>query len=179
MILGLDPAIKSIGWARGDVGVQPRFGVFELPEIEDGDYYQLIIGARDFITDQIKNHGVIKVRYEAPYIGKSPLYIRHVTYVDAGIEYACGEYGITCLEVSIQTWRSETHGYTRAPKTIIKEDRTPWLKRRAKEYCRDRGWDVKNADEAEACCILAYQLGKENPGADFSNLPLGAIKGDS
>lgn len=59
--------------------------------------------------------------------------------------------------LAISTWRSKTHGYTRAPDSMQKEKpavRQKWLKQKAKEYCDRNGWSYNSEDEAEALCML-------------------------
>lgn len=57
--------------------------------------------------------------------------------------------------IAISTWRSKTHGKTRAPKTITKQaDRSKWFKRQARDYCERQGWSYDTDDEAEALCML-------------------------
>lgn len=63
----------------------------------------------------------------------------------------------------IQTWRSKTHGKTRAPDEINKSKatksqkqaaRTAYFKGHAKNYCERQGWSYSTDDEAEALCML-------------------------
>lgn len=59
--------------------------------------------------------------------------------------------------LAISTWRSKTHGKTRAPKDMEKEKpavRQKWLKQQAKIYCDKNGWSYNSEDEAEALCML-------------------------
>lgn len=57
--------------------------------------------------------------------------------------------------IAIQTWRSKTHGKTRAPKEMTKQsDRSKFFKLQAKLYCDRNGWSYSTDDEAEALCML-------------------------
>lgn len=58
--------------------------------------------------------------------------------------------------IPIQTWRSATHGKTRAPNTIKDSERSRWFKDCAISYASRQGWAVDGPDEAEALCMLDY-----------------------
>ena len=59
--------------------------------------------------------------------------------------------------IAISTWRSKTHGKTRAPEDLKNQKpavRQKWLKQQAKIYCDRNGWSYNSEDEAEALCML-------------------------
>lgn len=59
--------------------------------------------------------------------------------------------------LAISSWRSKTHGKTRAPDGMKNEKpavRQKWLKQQAKNYCDANGWSYNSEDEAEALCML-------------------------
>lgn len=57
--------------------------------------------------------------------------------------------------IAISTWRSKTHGKTRAPKELTKQpEKSKWMKQQAKSYCDRNGWSYNTEDEAEALCML-------------------------
>jgi hypothetical protein len=57
--------------------------------------------------------------------------------------------------IAISSWRSKTHGKTRAPDGY-KGDKRKYLKQKAIDYCHANGWEAANDEEAEAICMLVY-----------------------
>lgn len=174
-ILALDPAIRRIGWACISVGMRaPDFGVLELPPVRNGDHAPVMAKARDFLMETFEREEIDYLIYEAPFASKDPVYYRTISAIDGAIELTCHDHGVECREVFPQKWRKRILGFTQAPKDIKGPDkRRKWIKNAAIEHCRKKGIPVRNDDEGDACCILAYKLALDDSTSDFSNLPLG------
>lgn len=73
--------------------------------------------------------------------------------------------------IAIQTWRSKSHGKTRAPDSMKGPDkqnvRAKWFKQQARDYCEKQGWSYSTDDEAEALCLLDAVRIMNEPGHAF------------
>lgn len=58
--------------------------------------------------------------------------------------------------IAISSWRSRTHGKTRAPAGLKQSERSNFFKEAAFDYCRANGWSPANDNEAEALCLLDH-----------------------
>lgn len=86
---------------------------------------------------------------------------------------ACEMRGVRCDTVPLGKWRLHFIGTAAAPKSVQKAKKGPaWLKARAMEECRKRGWNVKTHNEAEALGILDYIRSTQDPTYGASSTPL-------
>ncbi len=182
-LMTLDPDTKHIGWAVSLPGqAVPLSGVLKLPEtpakgtkVRGSELYYLR-PARDWLKAKIEKHEVSHLCAEAPFVGPNAQTAIKLSVLSGMIVLLCHDLGVEYSRAEPSSWRSDTHGRTQAPKHIKGTGpRRRWLKRQAIEWCCDRGWPVRNPDQAEALCINAYKRGLLDPSQNWRNLPMGAV----
>ncbi len=167
-ILALDLAGRA-GWARWHKDMtDPVWGVAKLPTASAGQTYAAL---RDFLLDKIIAEGVTHLAIEAPFV--SPDTISSVERI-YGLQGVAREiaYRRSCTvnAIPVGTWRKNFLGSAAAPKTVLKKNRSAWLKQAAVSECARRGWAVKTHDEADALGILVFERARL--------LPMWAMEGD-
>lgn len=156
MILALDPA-RNFGWAAGEPGTTPRWGVVFLTGETTGAIGMSLRGMlgrlfAEFLPDLVS--------FEAPYLprprrrgngGGTPanaLTIRRLNGYAFTIETACAEARVRVVEVTpsevSQFFLGTGHRLKRGAKKIA-----------TIEMCRQYGWAVSDDNEADALSIWA------------------------
>lgn len=70
--------------------------------------------------------------------------------------------------IAIQSWRSKTHGKTRAPEGLSGTEKgRVWLKKQAFDFCHAEGWEPDSDNAAEALCMLVYMRILHEPSFAF------------
>lgn len=85
---------------------------------------------------------------------------------------SCQQRGIACQTVALPSWRSHFIGTSVAPKGTPKGKGPDWLKKRAVEECRKRGWTPRTHNEAEALGILDFMRCKLDRDYGSESTPL-------
>lgn len=172
----------STGWAFGakNEGVK-EFGTFELRRTGDrvGPF---LVEAHSFIAELIRRFDPVIIGFEAPILVNpkrqgnkfvphdTPAKLRKLYGLSGKVEEIAERRRIAgkptiCRECSASEVR--THflgaGYPRKSEEVN-------LKLRVK--CRERGWRVKNSDEANAVAGLDFLLSLENPALAVKATPL-------
>lgn len=163
-ILALDLA-TNIGWAalrlRDD---PPWYGSHKLPST-GADVGRFLDEYEAWLVPQIKSQMPAVIVYEAPVLPpKTQIITLRKLYSLAGFtELVARRHGVECREAHMQSARKVVLGHGRPGKG--KE-----LKQNIMAYCRLRGWNPRNDDEADALVILEYAIAKLNSDLDSARL---------
>lgn len=176
-ILGIDPG-GNTGFAHGRVGGSPINGLIRLPSASSNAKRFTLLEGR--LRHIISMDEITDVYVEAPFVQPDPTkfdirVVRLAYGYQAAIGMACDKEGIpqdrvTFVEPSV--WRTYFLNTTRAPKHIPSDKTRDWLKMAAVNKCKDRGWDPKSIDSAEACGIWEYGCATVDPKSVEGTLPL-------
>jgi hypothetical protein len=173
VLKSIDPGQKC-GWSQWD-GDRLTFGVFDLKGLsgEGASFHRSTVRMREFIQrgDVIGLEAPVKVNYSSI---QSQQFLLGLRAVILSTSFACGA---RVIEIEPSTWRSKILGVTMAPKLIKGTDvRRAWIKRKAVEHCRARGYGETTDDEADALCILEYLRLRIDPTFQ-SDIPLMEVAG--
>lgn len=172
--LALDQSPRKIGWALGDIGVKPRFGVHSLPQVGD-DHSPFLVEARNWLEQRIIQDNVHLVCFESPFLGPdtNPIIIRKIYALVGVIELTCHDRQVPCKEVMIHTWRKHFLGYSQTPREVKgAAKRRRFIKDAAMRACVERDWFVQSDDAADACGILDYVMSCDDPNYAIETSPL-------
>lgn len=180
-VLTIDPSSK-VGWARWAPGYdRPRFNVVVLGQA-DASLGGVLSEYRSWLIDQIIVNDIDRICIERFFMNPGK------TDQDVLLQQAC-IYGVT-LEVAtgrqiklhridVGTWRSTVLGAIAAPKAIKGGSvRQRWIKDRAMNYCRHRGWNIDaipaaiRDNAADALCIMEYVRRRIDPSYATAQTPL-------
>lgn len=169
MILALDLS-TNVGWASFSPEAGYRSGEFE---IEGKALGRFALNYSRWLAAKLAD--VEECFIEDMFLGKQTQALTVIKL--AGLRFetarACEMRGIRCQTVELGKWRSHFIGTSQAPKPIQKAKKGPaWLKARAIEECRKRGWNPKTHNEAEALGILDFVRSKQDPTYGVDSTPL-------
>jgi Holliday junction resolvasome RuvABC endonuclease subunit len=149
-ILALDLSLSS-GWGYGMLGERPSWGRWSLGKMADGHG---VVCARleDHIDDAIRLHRPRALVYEAPFISERQSNAA-TAFLLLGLatvaELIATRHEIQCHKFTSDQVRSKVLGKVpRGKAKIVKPIIMAW--------CRERGWDTHQDDEADALCLLQY-----------------------
>lgn len=148
IVLGLDQS-SNTGWAVGEPGAKPRYGVYEVPDFA-GHEGRTIRALKDWLVNFIKSEGVEHVFWEGVYIPPQAKVdinkiFKLISFANA-VQLACCETNTPDGYVVVGEWRNHFLG-TAAGGTDV-------LKAMAVRQCFDRGWGMPDSHHAaEACGI--------------------------
>lgn len=160
-LLTLDVASQT-GWARWAPGYdRPAFGVqpFKGDIIDKGvAFKEWFVGK--LVSDKL-DHVVVEQFFINMEHSTQDVVEQQVALTTlAGV--ICRERGVKYERIAVSSWRSRILGVTRAPNDIPKHRRTDWMKRKAVDYCLDKGWPIDRMEKgvahnaAEALCICEF-----------------------
>ncbi|MBS7703272.1 hypothetical protein [Chelatococcus asaccharovorans] len=158
MLLAIDPG-RSLGFAsEHSRGI--KTGVQSLTGSSEGAVF---LAARQWMREALMGP-IHEVILEAPILphGKTvSIASRLVLFgIRAHLIAVAHERNVSVTEVEPAKWRKPFLGCARAPRGV--KDGRAWLKARALEECRLRGFDVSGPDEAEAAGILVWAQGRRS-----------------
>ena len=157
--LGLDLSTKT-GWARGWHGARVEHGVWKLGHMKDGvgECYSRLASA---IEHEIEAHGIEEIIYESPLPpdGQDKSDVAELLYgLCAIVEMVAHEQGLpTPKRVTPNGARLRVMGTARPGKTR-KE-----IKENVKAWCRARGFDVFDDNDADAIVLLTFRQLQDDP----------------
>lgn len=167
-ILTLDLA-TSTGWAFGSPGAVPSFGTHVLPST-GANVGRFLASHADWMRSIISENEINHVCFEAPILPKKTQIVTlRKLYSLAGLtELMCHRHGIDCTEADNSKVKKYFAGksYAKKPEMIA--------------AAKDRGFDVRNDDEADAIAIWIYTVNRfdRRNGTDFArrwDLVLGQV----
>jgi hypothetical protein len=160
-ILAIDGASVT-GWARWHPEMaKPVSGAHKLASSSTG---ALLASYRDFLVGKLLE-GVTHIAYERPYVNPkaAPVNAEILYGLFAMAQEAAYRRKLGLNLVTSFAWRFHFIGVKQAPKAIKPNKRRDWLKDRATDVCREKGWAFASADEAEALGILDYERSRLLP----------------
>ena len=164
MLLALDIASET-GWAIGSAQRgRVASGFHKIPKT--GNNIGLFLSNfAEWLEVMLDQHDLSSVTFESPIMpGVTNIMTLRKLYALTGYcEMACLRRQIRCEELHQQTWRKHFMKATRAPKTVPANKRTKWLKDLCIAECQNRGWDISNDNEADACGLLDCILCRKSP----------------
>lgn len=158
LILGLDQAPSNIGFAYGEPGAVPVWGVHRCNDYGDNTA-RLGKHVREWVMTLGKSIGAERIYYEQTLVRKfgfsMPTYRKQTKVADA-IETAADMLGLLddVFEVDIGDWRREFYAGKRPPKNA--DSQSAVWKEIAVQECLARNWLVEDHHAAEACGIWYY-----------------------
>jgi hypothetical protein len=181
--LAIDGAPSFTGWALGAPDMrEPLAGTFEMPPV-GARHGKMLVIAHDWLEKILDAYPIIKVTFETPFLAKgfnlktkkstaNPEFFGKASKLVGIFEFLCERRGIACTEVPATKWRDHFIQCSQAPRTVPVKKRREWLKERAMQECKERGWFVADHNAAEACGILDYTLSTDFPSYGASSSPL-------
>ena len=175
-IMGIDQSKNGFGWAvRSTDWRSPRWGHARF-EKQGNDEAPMFDEAYQLVKNLIRQYGVEQIYIEGFFVpifkkgGRAPTINIHSEFPKLGIVtcimLAQIHSGLPAIEaVDIQKWRGWFLPIKRAPAGY------DWKEAAIRE-CRNRGWEVKMHDEAEACGIADYGLSLHSVEHRRQSLPL-------
>ena len=165
-LLSLDLA-TSVGWARLRDG-RVDYGTYRLPATGP-DVGRFLAAYEDWLRVAMLD-GVDVCVFEAPFVsGKTSQDTARKLLCLAGLtELICHRAGIRCFETNIKTVTK--HFVGRCPPQRAEK------KAATLRACRQRGWQPKNDDEADALAVLDYAVHWLRLPV---KLPVGGLFGDA
>lgn len=176
-ILAIDPATKT-GFAIHAIGSNEV--------ISDVAEFEKDLGAfnrqyRQWLTRTIKEHEVSHVVIEAAILpqGNTNITTLKKAYAINMNTHDIGKaLGCAVVEVQNGTWRSHFLCGSTPPKEHRgKGKQSKWYKAAVKEKCADRGFSVRDDNEADALGILDWARAQEDPNYAVNSTPLFAGAG--
>lgn len=168
MYLALDLS-GSTGWAMWSHNAGYSSGTFKVEGGSLGDY---ALAYARWIAPKLD--GVTECWIEDIFLGKDTGSL--TIYKLAGLRFetakACQHRRVRCRTVGIGEWRKHFIGVGAAPKDIPQKKKSDWLKKRAIEVCKSRGWAPKTTDEADALGILDFMRSALDPTFGAESTPL-------
>jgi hypothetical protein len=161
VILGLDQAPTTIGWAYGTPGALQEHGLYGPSGYGDNDLL-LIRDVRKFVRRKIEQSGAKIVYFEQVIInfrGFNANVTSAQYAVQSAVMCACDDMNIDCFDVEVAKWRKRFLGRANAPKHNLSGNvnRTKdVLKDMAMIECLRRNWAPDNHHTAEAMGIWEY-----------------------
>lgn len=143
---------------------------------------------RDFLRAWLLLHRIEAVGIEKPMIGnkkfRKPIINRQASFAGQAITYqemdgtsfganfrtyqlvasaceVCARLNIPIYPVSQDKWRMTFMGVSKGPNGI--NNKSQWLKERARMQCERLGIEISNNDESDACGIVFWLRGHLNP----------------
>lgn len=150
--VGLDLATKT-GWAtwwRGQA--KPYSGTLKLNRNNVDEVAPDLEKLRAHLSELHKIEPVELVFYEAPIMMRVDTVnkLRLLLGLANMVEWWCYKLNIPCRQATMHDWRKHFIGFSTGGRDVLKQA--------AVQACRDRGWDPKTDDEAEALGVLDYGL---------------------
>lgn len=157
-ILGLDQAVKGIGWCVGEPGARPSYGWRENPDYGENTA-RLGKSVFDWLVQFCKSAGVDRIFFEQVLVRRHGLHmptLQKQLRVVGAIEFAAIELGLIddVFEVDLADWRREFYAGRRPPKDADSQSKA-WKELSLVE-CADRGWLIEDHNIAEACGIWHF-----------------------
>lgn len=153
-LLALDLATR-LGWAAGSTtNGEPVSGWHQLPKGTKTDLGEFAVPYDVFLRRMIEEHDINMVVFEAPVPmgGKRGATMLATTLKLHGLcyhtELVCKLLKVTCRQCNVGTWKSQICGTSRFNKS-----HSPYPPVIA---CAQRGWEVKDDNEADALCIWLH-----------------------
>lgn len=140
-ILALDLSL-STGWAYGCAeDASPVSGYWVLPPTARG-LGACYVALENELEDAIHLHRPALVAVEAPLVWKRQTSAELLLGLANIAEACCWRWDVECRKQSVESVRTAVIGTSRFPKGEAKTYVLDW--------CRRRGWDLDNDDEADA-----------------------------
>jgi hypothetical protein len=158
IILGLDQAVKGIGWAYGEPGSVPTRGWHENPDYGNNTA-RLGKHVREWLLTFGKSIGVDRIYFEQVFVRKHgldmPVLYKQLAVV-GGIETAADNLDLLddTFQVQVIKWRQIFFAGARPTKGADTESEA-W-KNMALAQCAREGWLTDDHNVAEACGIWVY-----------------------
>lgn len=186
-VLGLDGG-GTTGYALGACGSRkPVFGVIRLPGGSALPSKKFVV-LEGRVRELIVTGEIDRAYVELPFLQRDEEKLnitreRLAWGYQAAIGMACEKEGIQVFPIESAKWRSFFLGVTQAPREIGEglsssarlTARRSWLKAKAMEVCRRRGWDPPQEDAAEAGGIWDWGCEHAVAGSTLNSKPLFAM----
>lgn len=157
MQLALDASSTEVGWASGAAGVHPACGTKGLPNTRGDDgrlFYLYGTWLNEMITNVNPKRVAVEQSIMVPARDDYETMFKLAGMVVTTLLICCNR-GVPCDRVPIRTWRKAVMG-----RFYPTDGGRDAFKEAAKSVCRAYGWNPRNDNEADALCILHYQLSR-------------------
>ena len=171
-ILAIDPATHT-GFAR--------FASGSVSLVSDIVSFDEELGAfnrqyRRWLTDQIKRYGISEVVIEAAILptGNTNIVTLKKAYaINMNTHDIAKHLGCSVTEVQNGTWRAHFLCGRMPPKEHRGRGKlSAWYKQAVKQRCAERGWRVRDDNEADALGILDWARAQRDPAYAVHSTPL-------
>lgn len=157
-VLALDLGL-NVGWASGSADTQFESGAAVFSSTGQ-DIGRMLFNARTWFIKKIEDTGAERVVVEAPiHVPTNDLQTLEILYQLGGMTaLCCKDLGLPYKRQRADTVRLATIGFCRAPTSIPKGKKRPWLKAQIVGYCIARGWNPETDHAADALLQLEFAI---------------------
>ncbi len=154
MILALDQSTGCCGWALIDGNKVKTSGYFKVAGKADDTRGRVDL-FKELVRDLVDHYGPLTLAWERPATFRSMRANVMGARLDEALNGLADELQLNKVSVSSSTWRAQVLG--KGSGRLSSKD----AKLKALEFCRWIGLTIRNADQAEACCIGLWAQANE------------------
>ena len=171
-ILAIDPATNT-GFARFEFGTSRVVSDVVSFDAELGAFNRQY---RRWLTDQIKLYSITDVVIEAailPTGNTNIITLKKAYAINMNTHDIAKALGCSVTEIQNGSWRAHFLVGRSAPKEQRGKGKlSRWYKQAVKDRCAERGWPIRDDNEADALGLLDYARAQLDPAYAVHSTPL-------